>query len=117
MTENDGQIPQLEVDRRRAVEETESSFIVEASAGTGKTRTLIDRILQLVLVKGPKGPPLRLQEICAITFTEKAAGEMKLRLRQHFQQILSEEGGCAKESKDRESEVHCTERRIMKGST
>jgi ATP-dependent helicase/nuclease subunit A len=92
MTKNNGRIPELEQDRRRAVEETESSFIVEASAGTGKTRTLIDRILQLVLVKGPKGPPLRLQEICAITFTEKAAGEMKLRLRQHFQQILSEEG-------------------------
>jgi len=92
MTKDQSMIPELEADRRRAVEETESSFIVEASAGTGKTRTLIDRILQLVLVKGPKGPRLRLQEICAITFTEKAAGEMKLRLRQHFQQILSEKG-------------------------
>ncbi|MEJ2111712.1 MAG: UvrD-helicase domain-containing protein, partial [Acidobacteriota bacterium] len=49
-----------------------------------------DRILRLVLEEGPKGPPLRLHEICAITFTEKAAGEMKLRLRQHFQHILSE---------------------------
>jgi ATP-dependent helicase/nuclease subunit A len=74
--------------RRRAVEETDSSFIVEASAGTGKTRTLIDRIIRLVLEKGPAGPPLRLSEICAITFTEKAAGEMKVRLRQHFEQTL-----------------------------
>ena len=74
--------------RRRAVEETDSSFIVEASAGTGKTHTLIDRIVRLVLVKGPAGPPLSLSQICAITFTEKAAGEMKIRLRQYFEQTL-----------------------------
>ncbi len=74
--------------RRRAVAETNQSFIVEASAGTGKTRTLIDRILRLVLEKGPAGPPLALSQVCAITFTEKAAGEMKVRLRQHFEQII-----------------------------
>jgi ATP-dependent helicase/nuclease subunit A len=74
--------------RRRAVEETGRSFIVEASAGTGKTRTLLDRILHLVLEKGPNGPPVPLSRICAITFTEKAAGEMKVRLRQYLEQIL-----------------------------
>jgi ATP-dependent helicase/nuclease subunit A len=73
-------------DRRRAVEETDHSFIMEASAGTGKTHTLINRILHLILEKGPGGPPLRLSEICAITFTEKAAGEMKVRLRQYLEQ-------------------------------
>ena len=76
--------------RRRAVEETDHSFIVEASAGTGKTSTLIDRILHLVLRKGPAGEPLRLSQICAITFTEKAAGEMKIRLRRHFENISSD---------------------------
>jgi ATP-dependent helicase/nuclease subunit A len=75
--------------RCRAIEEAGASFIVEASAGTGKTSTLIGRILHLVLKKGPLGPPLRLSQICAITFTEKAAGEMKVRLRQHFEQIAS----------------------------
>ena len=74
--------------RRRAVEETDSSFVVEASAGTGKTHTLIDRIIRLVLEKGPEGPPLPLSQICAITFTEKAAGEMKVRLRQYFEHTL-----------------------------
>lgn len=77
--------------RRRAVEDTGSSFVVEASAGTGKTRTLIDRIRHLVLEKGPAGSPVRLSDICAITFTEKAASEMKVRLRQDFEQILTEE--------------------------
>jgi ATP-dependent helicase/nuclease subunit A len=73
--------------RYRAVHEADRSFIVEASAGTGKTNTLTKRILNLVLEKGPFGPPLRLHQICAITFTEKAAGEMKIRLRQSFEQI------------------------------
>lgn len=86
-------------DRRRAVEDARASFIVEASAGTGKTRTLIDRVLHLVLEEGPDGPPLRIGQICAITFTEKAAGEMKLRLRQQFQRALSQPG---QERRDRE---------------
>ncbi|PYU88887.1 MAG: hypothetical protein DMG08_23880, partial [Acidobacteria bacterium] len=76
----------LELDRERAARETNRSFAVEASAGTGKTRILIDRILHLVLEKGPDGPPVRLSTIAAITFTEKAAGEMKVRLRQEFEQ-------------------------------
>jgi ATP-dependent helicase/nuclease subunit A len=76
--------------RHRAIEETNSSFVVEASAGTGKTSTLIGRILHLVLEKGPAGVALPLSRICAITFTEKAAGEMKIRLRQSFERILSD---------------------------
>ena len=75
--------------RRRAIEDTSHSLVVEASAGTGKTSTLLSRILYLVLVKGPLGEPLRLSQICAITFTEKAAGEMKVRLRRHFEEIIS----------------------------
>jgi ATP-dependent helicase/nuclease subunit A len=70
--------------RRRATREAGSSFVVEASAGTGKTSTLVRRILRLVLQEGPGGMPLRMSEIAAITFTEKAAGEMKVRLRQEF---------------------------------
>jgi ATP-dependent helicase/nuclease subunit A len=83
--------------RRRAIEETGSSFIVEASAGTGKTSTLIGRILHLVLEKGPAGDAVPLSRICAITFTEKAAGEMKIRLRQNFERIASD----PRESADR----------------
>jgi ATP-dependent helicase/nuclease subunit A len=79
--------------RRRAVREASRSFVVEASAGTGKTRTLIDRILNLVLVNGLGGSPLPLSRICAITFTEKAAGEMKVRLQQHFEQSLLDQRG------------------------
>jgi ATP-dependent helicase/nuclease subunit A len=75
--------------RRRAVEEAGCSFIVEASAGTGKTSTLINRILHLILEEGPSGVPVRLSQICAITFTEKAAGEMKIRLRQRLEEFAA----------------------------
>jgi len=73
--------------RRRATRETGTSFVVEASAGTGKTSTLVRRILRLVLQGGPGGEPVKMSDIAAITFTEKAAGEMKIRLRQKFEHL------------------------------
>ena len=72
--------------RERAATDTKCSLLVEASAGTGKTSALIRRILRLVL---EGGVPLR--EIAAMTFTEKAAGEMKTRLRTEFAETLSKE--------------------------
>ena len=66
--------------RRRIREEIESSFLVEAAAGTGKTTALVGRIVQ-VLSRGAA----RVHEIVAVTFTRKAAGELKLRLRQELE--------------------------------
>ncbi|MGH8245963.1 MAG: UvrD-helicase domain-containing protein, partial [Gammaproteobacteria bacterium] len=45
-----------------------------------------------VLDKGPAGPPLLLANIAAITFTEKAAGEMKVRLRQELEPRAADAG-------------------------
>lgn len=56
------------------------SMLVEAAAGTGKTTELLQRIVA-VLAKGPAG----IHEIAAVTFTEKAAGELKLRLRSELE--------------------------------
>ncbi len=61
--------------RRRIRESVGESLIVEASAGTGKTTALVERIVS-VLKAGAK-----IDQIAAVTFTHKAAGEMKLRLR------------------------------------
>ncbi|HEV8267506.1 MAG TPA: UvrD-helicase domain-containing protein [Thermoanaerobaculia bacterium] len=67
-------IPADQDSRTRIENDTERSMIVEASAGTGKTSSLVSRILTLVL----DGLPL--SRIAAMTFTEKAAGELKERL-------------------------------------
>ncbi len=56
------------------------TLVVEAAAGTGKTSELVRRILQL-LVTGVA----RIDQIVAVTFTERAAGELKLRLRRELE--------------------------------
>ncbi|MCK4641430.1 MAG: UvrD-helicase domain-containing protein, partial [Candidatus Marinimicrobia bacterium] len=60
-----------------AKENIEKPFIVSASAGTGKTRVLVERYVNILRKKHAD-----IDEIIAITFTEKAAGEMKDRIRQ-----------------------------------
>jgi ATP-dependent exoDNAse (exonuclease V) beta subunit len=58
---------------RHALDET---LVVEAAAGTGKTTELVERIVRILAVGKAK-----VENIVAVTFTEKAAGELKLRLR------------------------------------
>ncbi len=57
----------------------DESLIVEASAGTGKTTVLVERIVE-VLRQGKA----KVQQIAAVTFTNKAAGELKLKLREEL---------------------------------
>src|SRR5436189_5070172 len=71
-----------DADARRAIAEAlDETLVVEAAAGTGKTTELVRRILR-VLATGRA----RMVEIVAVTFTEKAAGELKLRLREALEQ-------------------------------
>ena len=65
--------------RERIRTSLNESLIVEASAGTGKTSELVRRIVR-VLATGLTG----IDKIVAVTFTNKAAGELKLRLRQEL---------------------------------
>ena len=66
----------LDADQRRAVETVASPLLVVAGPGSGKTRTLTHRIAHLVTDHAV--PPAR---CLAITFTRRAAGEMRDRLR------------------------------------
>lgn len=62
--------------RDRIANDLDATLVVEAAAGTGKTTALVDRVLSLL-----RSGKATLASLVAVTFTEKAAGEMKLRLR------------------------------------
>ncbi len=57
----------------------ERSWVVEASAGTGKTTALVERIVEVIAAGTP------VEAIVAVTFTHAAAGNMKLRVRHELE--------------------------------
>lgn len=90
MTHEDGKVvkenlPDSHV-RHGAVTASGTNVVVTAGAGTGKTSLLIDRILHL-LTRGHDR--LALTQIVAVTFTNKAASELKLRMR-HRLRLMKE---------------------------
>src|SRR5690348_16767649 len=62
--------------QQRAITHGEGPLLVIAGAGTGKTRVITERIRQLL----HSNPELTGENILALTFTKKAAGEMKARV-------------------------------------
>jgi len=72
-------------DRERATTTFDRNIVVTAGAGTGKTTLLVDRLVNL-LMREPN--PLRITDIVALTFTNKAANEMKARLRSRLESYV-----------------------------
>src|SRR5262249_59505284 len=78
--------------RERIRSDLGATLIVEAAAGTGKTTELIGRIIALIQQGHTK-----LEQMLAVTFTELAAGEMKLRLRTELEKAMKVGGAAERE--------------------
>ena len=63
--------------RERLLNDLDRTFFVEAGAGTGKTTTLVGRIVNLVATGR-----VTMEHLAAITFTEAAAAELRDRVRE-----------------------------------
>jgi ATP-dependent exoDNAse (exonuclease V) beta subunit len=69
-------------EQSRAIAAREGSLLLEANAGSGKTSVLVERFVRSVLKDG-----VRPSRILAITFTERAAGELRARVRDRFVEL------------------------------
>lgn len=67
-------------DLQREASQPERSVWVSASAGSGKTKVLIDRVLRLLLPRANGQPGTPPHKILCITFTKAGASEMQLRI-------------------------------------
>ena len=72
--------------------EFDGLLFVEAGAGTGKTTVLVERIVSMVTGEGGI-EPVAMSSIAAITFTDKAAAELRNRVRAELNKALQDTSG------------------------
>ena len=68
-------MPKLKKEQLEAITFEQGNILVSASAGSGKTFVMIERLIRLV-----KEGKAQINEILAVTYTEAAASEMKEKL-------------------------------------
>jgi len=77
-----------QAERDAVINERARNVLIDAGAGTGKTTVLVDRLVAIVApADGMRGIPIA--RIAAITFTRKAAGELRLRIRERLLEELA----------------------------
>jgi len=97
-----------QAERERIRMSLDETLVVEAAAGTGKTSELVTRLVN-VLAEG-RGA---VQTIAALTFTEKAAGELKLRLRARLEEAREQAAeGSARRGRLEDAIAHLEEARV-----
>ena len=74
-------------------EELDTNIYVEAGAGTGKTTSLVDRVVSLIL------SGVKVENIIAITFTRAAASELKSRIREGLEDELESNTSLTKQQR------------------
>lgn len=80
---------QLTEQQREAVYSIDKNVLVSAGAGSGKTHVLVERYIEVLR----SNPELTVADIVAVTFTKKAASEMRTRLKARFQALKDESQG------------------------
>ncbi|MHC9536543.1 helicase-exonuclease AddAB subunit AddA [Dellaglioa sp. BT-FLS60] len=70
--------------QQRAIDESGTNILVSASAGSGKTRVLVERVIKKILNK------TTIDELLVVTFTEAAAKEMRQRIQVALQKAINE---------------------------
>jgi ATP-dependent exoDNAse (exonuclease V) beta subunit len=83
-------LPPDQDQRDNAVAERKRNVLVDAGAGTGKTTILVDRLVEMVAPTSGSNSAIPIARIAAITFTRKAAGELRLRIRERLLRELSQ---------------------------
>lgn len=76
--------PPDQSERDRISEDLDHNLLVEAGAGSGKTRSLVDRMVALVGTG-----TCTVEQIAAVTFTRKAAAELRQRFQVSLEEVLA----------------------------
>ncbi len=72
---------ELTAQQKEAVHSIDKNVLVSAGAGSGKTHVLVERYIEVLR----SDPELTIADLVAVTFTKKAASEMRTRLKARFQ--------------------------------
>ncbi len=73
--------------QRDAIDTVDTSVLVSAAAGSGKTAVLTERCVKLV-AEGT--PPCQIDELLIVTFTDAAAAEMRARIGNRLREVIAE---------------------------
>ncbi len=76
-------------EQRAAVESIDHHVLVSAGAGSGKTHVLVERCLEILR----RCPQATVANLVAVTYTTKAASEMRSRLKARLKELLASAGG------------------------